>query len=140
MEAHDNGPIIPQILPIGRSWFIALDATDNVIEAFDAETMARLFAGRLIAPDEFEGRDPRRWTDEQLQSLLHTYGLYGGTMHDGAIFVLAEVVALQVLMKSVRRGHRKEIDHLPLIEALAEARHAYEEFMCEQATRLRAAS
>jgi hypothetical protein len=140
MEHHDNGPIIPQILPVGRSWFITLDATDNIIEAFDAATKARLFAGRHIAPEEFKGRDPRRWTNDQLQSLLQEYGLYGGTMHDGAIFVLAEVVALQVLMKSVRRGDRKEIDHLPLTEALAEARHAYEQFMCEQAARLRASS
>jgi hypothetical protein len=131
-------PTIPLILPVGRSWFIALRQPQGIVEAFDDETKMRIFVGRYFAPSEYRDRDPRKWSKRTMTKLLDCYGLYGGTFHQQAIFVLAEVYALRVLMDSAEDHYRDELERLPLIDALAEARDAYSEMMCEQASRMSA--
>lgn len=103
------------------------------------DALMRIFVGRYFAPNEYRNRDPRRWRKRTMTKLLDRYGLYGETFHQEAIFVLAEVYALRVLMDSAEEHYRDELDRLPLIDALAEAREADAEMMCEQASRISAA-
>lgn len=60
--------------------------------------------------------------------LLAEHGLYGGTHRAGAIFVLAEAITLRVLMRSRNPAITSEVARMPLVEALAAGREAYEEF------------
>jgi hypothetical protein len=121
-------------LPVGRDWLISLSEKDRVVEAYDAETLRPLFSGRYISPREYGSKDPRAWSDRKLRKLLSKHGLYSGTRSHGAIYVLAEVVALVVLMRSVSDASRRQLEQMALKEALATARDLYSDYIQESAS------
>lgn len=120
------------IIPVQQDWLVALSEEEGTVEAFEATTLRPMFSGRYIAPKEYGKRDPRKWSDRQTKQLLKEYGLYGGSRINGAIFVLAEVVALRVLMQSVEKDEQRRLDQLTLVDALSVARDAYREYVMIQ--------
>lgn len=129
----DHAPnTLHPFLPVERDWLISLSEKDGIVEAYDAETLRLLFSGAYIAPKEYGSKDPRAWSDRKLRKLLGRHGLYGGTRSHGAIYVLAEVVALVVLMHHVPAAERRELERMTLKEALAVARDSYSSYISKE--------
>jgi len=131
--ATSNDGIIPQVLPVSRNWLVSLCEEHGHIDGYDAESLKRIFSGPYFGPEEYRGRDPRRWSTRQTQRLIGRYGLYGGSQYDGSIFVLAEVVLILALINAHGEAEARELCQMKLADALTVARDAYSQYMTTQA-------
>ena len=117
------------LFPIGTEWIVTLSESEKTVQAFDAETLRRLFTGSYIAPKEYRKRDPREWSDRTFKRLLNRHGLYGGSRLGSEVFILAEILAMRVLMKTTSRADRSDLERMPLAEALQVSRDVYADFV-----------